>query len=178
MNEVEARLISDGAHQGQNKEIARVKKSRGEFLFHKTIELEKFIIEMIKPRIEALKRSQGLKIEHKPTKDPNVMRIELKCNDEVELGKGFEELNVSQIYLSFDLSEKDPFLKQESGLVSIVNEFNIISYNLLKLDDEQFSLRLIGKEGDLRLVTTLVQEYCESQKRLREAKKKLENLQN
>ena len=40
--------------------------------------LEKFILETVKPKIESYKKNPLVKIEHKNTKNPNVIRLEIK----------------------------------------------------------------------------------------------------
>lgn len=143
-----------------------------------SISLERFIYDMLKIKIDQHKKSSNVKIELKNTKDPNVLKLEIKSNDEKKFKYVCEDLNVSQKYLNLKINEKDKFLVEEKGPMSLkyfIDLFNLTSFRIFKLDEETISLQLIGQESDVNMVSKLIEEYISSNNKIEEKRKELEN---
>jgi hypothetical protein len=157
-------------------------KNKKEFHLFTTITIEKFMLEILKPKIQPFKKNPSLKIEHKSTKDPNVVKLEIKSNDEALFKTVKEELNVVQKYYQLNLNEKDQFLIGDedtpNSLKYLVKLFNILSYNIFKLDESSLNLRLIGNEKDIELISNLVHELIISTNTLKIMKNEVIDNQN
>jgi hypothetical protein len=144
----------------------------------KSIEVDKILLELIKPKIELFKKQKNVKIEIKNVKNPNLVKIDFKAQD-MTLFKAMEsEFNISQIFLSLNLSEKDEFFKSNSGLSlkTYSEQFYLNSYHVYKIDEESVSVKLIGKENDVELISKLIKCYEETQIKLKIRKQELESL--
>jgi hypothetical protein len=143
--------------------------------------LEKFILETVKPKIESYKKNPLVKIEHKNTKNPNVIRLEIKSNDTKLFEKVKEDLNVIQKYFQLNLNDRDPFLlgdsNQPTSLKYYIHLFGIYSYHIFKLDENNITLRLIGREKEIELVGALLNEFVDSRNSLSAQENELKVLQ-
>lgn len=177
-------LLNNKEKSSNKKNLKEGKKSNTDidsYIFNSRIKLEKFMFEMIKLKIENLKKNSNLKIEYKNTKDPNVIAIEVKSNDEDLFKLANEQINIVQKYIEVNLPEKDEFftLKEEQSPLSLANyisNFNIISYNVFKLGEDSVSIRIIGKEKSVSLVSALIYKYLESKDCIVNKKKEVEEL--
>lgn len=76
------------------------------------------------------------------------------------------DLNVIQKYLQLNLNDRDPFLTGDSNQVNslkyYIHLFGIYSYHIFKLDENNITLRLIGREKEIELVGVLLNEFVNS----------------
>jgi hypothetical protein len=150
-----------------------------EFSHISSINLERFIYDMLKPKIDQHKKSSNVKIELKNTKDPNVLKLEIKSNDEKIFKSVCEDLNIVQKYLNLKINEKDRFLIEEKGPMSLkyyIDLFKLTSFRIFKLDEETISLQLIGQESAVAMVSNLIEEYVKSINIVEEKRKELEKI--
>jgi hypothetical protein len=77
-----------------------------------------------------------------------------------------------------NISQTDPFLTNDTGLSlkSLVKSMEIDDYNVMKIDENNISIRLIGKEVSLLKFEKLITEYLKSLSDVQEAKNKLDQL--
>lgn len=159
-------------HQLEEQQATKAKKKRyseknekvDKYLYSTIYEIEKFIFEMIKSKIENLKKNSLIKIEYKNSKDPNFIKIEYKSNDQELFNKASEELKVIQKYLTLELPDTDSFFSNSGNftLRNYVSMFNLLESNIFKLDANSVSVRLIGKEKEVFYTQSLIEEYIKS----------------
>ncbi len=148
----------------------KLKVSEKEFSFTSSLILERFIYEMLKPKIENIKKSGIGRIEIKKTNDPNKIKLEIKSTTEKSFQTIFNDLNVIQKYLSLELNDKDKlFLNTCENPISLnnyVKTFGLNSFRLFKINEESVSLLLIGPENSVKIVSQLVEEYAKNTKKI------------
>lgn len=170
---------SDFTNKALQKKKRGSKVGNEELTFSSSVKLEKFIYEMLRTKVDNFKKSPGIKIENKNTKDPNVIKLEIKSTNKNYLETVFDELNVTQSYLTLRINEKDSFLTSdtdEDSLKSYISLFKIISYRIFKLDEQSVSLQLIGNEEAVEMVANLIEEYIQSKENLKSKEKEYEDL--
>jgi hypothetical protein len=119
---------------------------------------------MLRSKIDAYKKIQSIKIEHKNTKDPNVIKLEVKATDRNTFDQTFAELNVTQKYLNLHLSEKDAFFLEEGddSLKYFLSLFQIVTHRVFKIDENNVSLQIIGNEDNVNMAALLIEEFLNS----------------
>jgi len=133
---------------------------------------------MLKQKIDSYKKNQNIKIENKNTKDPNVIKIDIKAVDEKIFKAIFDDLNIIQHYISLKINEKDKFLTEDGplSLKSFVPQFKLTSYRTFKLDEENTSLQLIGPEKSVKMVAILIKQFIDSEELIKEKEREYEKI--
>jgi hypothetical protein len=162
-----------------NKKSKTLKHEEKEYTHTVSLNLEKFIYDMLKQKIETHKKTSNVKLDMKNTKDPNILKLEIKAFDQKTFNNVYEDLYVIQKYLNLKINEKDKFLTDEKGPISLkhyLTIFKVNSYRIFKLDEENISLQLIGPEAGVKMVTNLVEEYVKSNAVVEQRKTEFEKM--
>ncbi len=87
---------------------------------------------------------------------------------------------MTQKYFQINLNEKDQFFSgdysQPNTLKYFLKVFGIYSHHLFKLDENSFTLRLIGRGKEIELVSSLLNEFVITKNYLSEQEMTLKNL--
>lgn len=127
--------------------------------------LEKLIYDLIKVKlVDPYKKNPLGKIEVKTIKD-NKIRLDIKSSNKAFFEELNQELSITQQYISLNINEKDHFLVSGNvfSLKYFLQLFPLISHDIYKLDENSFSVRVIGKHQILEKLNILIHEYLESQ---------------
>jgi hypothetical protein len=89
-----------------------------------------------------------------------------------------KELNITVKYVNMNIGDKDPFVQNDNGfsLKSFTTSMEIDDYSIMKIDENNISIRLVGKEVSLIRFEKLVNEYMKSLAEIKESETKLTQL--
>lgn len=140
-----------------------------------TISLAKDIYEQIKPKIDYYKKHYKLRFIIKPSKENRVnLQVSLPISLKEEVLEGID-LQVGHITLSskeFNCEEKEDY----PSLNYFINKCKFKSVNKIEIDDDQFSLTLVGSTFNLQKFRLLVRAHQHKLKNSNEEKIKTSKL--
>jgi hypothetical protein len=124
------------------------------------------------------KKNPNVRFDIKTGKDSLSKVIEFKTTDKELYNEISKEINITTKFVDMNISPNDPFLTDESGLSlkALVNSMEIDDYNVMKIDENHVSIRLIGREVSLIKFERLISEYIKSLSDIQEAQLKLDQL--